>query len=69
MGLKNAMHTYAQFTDMVFGPLPRTEGTERAETIISDYGESSFSPLVDDHMGAATSFDAMFKFLYERYFP
>ena len=74
MGLKNAMHIYAQFTDMVFGPLPRAEDpdhreVDREETIIGDYGDASFSPFVDDYIGSAVDFDAQFTFLHEKHFP
>jgi hypothetical protein len=71
MGLKNAMHTYAQFTDMVFGPIPKDEEADqpRFETVIGDHGEVGFSPFVDDHLGAAVAYQTLFDFLHEQYFP
>jgi len=69
MGLKGAPHTYAQFTDLVFGPLPATTETPAMKTIIRDHGEVAFSPFMDDHLGAATTFEKMFTFLHNEYFP
>lgn len=68
-GLKGAAHTYAQYTDLTFGPLPATKDEKAYETLIGDHGEVAFSPFVDDHIGSATCFDAMFDFLHTRYFP
>jgi hypothetical protein len=41
MGLKNAMHIYAQFTDMVFGPLPRAEDPDHREVDREEKGNVS----------------------------
>ena len=37
--------------------------------MIGDHGDVAFAPFVDDHLGSAVSFDAMFKFLHTRFFP
>ncbi|TAQ83554.1 hypothetical protein B7494_g8120 [Chlorociboria aeruginascens] len=68
-GLKGAPHTYSQFTDLVFGPLPKTDKCEAFPTLIKDHGHVGFAPFIDDHIGAADSFDALLDFLYEKYFP
>lgn len=63
-GLKGAPHTYAQFTDLVFGPLPpNNEGVARMSSLIGDHKDHSFSVFVDDHGAAATDFDTLFEFL------
>jgi hypothetical protein len=69
MGLKGAMHTYAQFTDLVYGLLPAGDGNPWYESIIGDHGNASFCPFVDDHLGSATDFNAMLGFLHTQYFP
>lgn len=68
-GLAGACAAYAQFTDLVFGPLPKTEAVPAIPSMIGDHGKTAFCPFVDDHMGAATDFDSLFDFLHLRYFP
>ena len=69
-GLKGAPHTYAQFTDLVFGPLPaNAEGVPRMPSIIDTYEKSAFRVFMDDHAGSATDYDTMFEFLSTKYFP
>lgn len=68
-GLLGAPHTYSQFSDMVFGHLPKTQATPAQSTLIGDHGEWGFSLFMDDHIGAAVSFGAMFNFLHRYYFP
>lgn len=68
-GLKGASHTYAQFGDLTFGHLPKTEIVPAQDTILKDHGDAAFTIFADDHIGAATSFDSMFEFLHEKYFP
>ena len=68
-GLKGAPHTYSQFTDLAFGPIPKTDTVPAFTTLIKDHGEAGFAPFMDDHLGAAKSFDAMYTFLHEKYFP
>lgn len=36
--------------------------------LIRDYNNSGFSLFIDDHMGAAISFEAIFYFLHHYYF-
>lgn len=68
-GLKGASHTYNWFGGLTFGHLPKTEVEPAQDTILKDRGESAFSISADDHIGAPTSFDAMFDFLHTKYFP
>ena len=68
-GLKGAPHTYSQFTDLVFGPLPRMETIEKMPSVIGTHADCGFSPFMDDHIGGFTDYDAQFRFLHEMYFP
>ena len=70
-GLKGTSHTYAQFSDLVFGPLSGTKNKciPQQDTIIGTKEKFAFSIYIDDHVGSAKSFDAMFEFLHNRYFP
>ncbi|KAI9871042.1 MAG: hypothetical protein M1823_008561, partial [Watsoniomyces obsoletus] len=69
-GLKGAPHTYSQFTDLVYGPLPSTKGSGQTwPTVIGDHGGWAFKPFMDDHLGASTDFETMYSFLRDVYFP
>ena len=69
-GLMGAPHTYSQFTDLVFGPIPKGEGSDQEyPTMIGDLGDQAFSPFMDDHAGSAIDFDAMYDLLSSKYFP
>ena len=70
MGLKDSMHTYTQFADLVFGPIPGQEGgVGRFKSLIGKHEGWGFCPFVDDHNVGATDFKTMFKILHEEYFP
>jgi len=69
MGLKGAPHTYAQFSDLVFGPLPKTKDTRRQPTLIEQHNNTAFAVFMDDHSGAGEDFDNLFEFLHTQYFP
>lgn len=66
--LMSVPHTYFQFNDMVFGYLPNTTIVLAQPSLIGDYGDWRFSLFMDDHIGAAISFEAMFNFLHRYYF-
>ena len=68
-GLKGALHTYSQFSDLVFGPLPKSPSKQAQGSIINDHGSAAFSLFMDDHLSAAISFESQLHFLYEVYFP
>ena len=68
-GLIGAPHTYFQFNDMVFGHLPKTTTVPAQSSLIGDHGNLGFSLFMDDHIGAAIFFEAMFDFLHYYYFP
>lgn len=59
---------YSQFNDMVFGHLPKTQAAPAQLTPIRDHGNWGFSLFMDDQIGAAISFEAMFSFLHQYYF-
>lgn len=68
--LKGALHTYAQYSDLMFKHLSLdNEGTNKHKLSIRDYRNAVFALFIDDHMGLAITFDAMFKFLHTKYFP
>src|SRR5205809_5113195 len=50
-GLKGSAHTYAQFTDLVFGPLSKSKTTPRMNSIIRTHGNGRFSPFMNNHIG------------------
>ena len=54
---------------MVFGPIPKSATTKAMPSIIGVQDQAAFTLLMDDHMCAATSFEELFKFLHEQYFP
>jgi len=69
-GLKGAAHTYSQFSDLVFGPLPANGvGVGRMPTILGTRKDTAFSVYMDDHAASARTFDSMFEFLHRQYFP
>ena len=67
-GLKGSTHTYAQFMDLVFGPLPKSEITPRMNSIIGTHENGGFSPFMDDYIGDFMDFNTQFRFLHEKYF-
>lgn len=69
MGLCGLMFTYSQFADLVFGPIPAGEDSGALPSIIGDHGTVGFCPFVDDHNAGTDTFEDMFTFLHERYFP
>ena len=68
--LKNALHTYAQYSDLTFRHLsPDNERTNKHEILIGNYENAAFALFVDDYISLATTFDIIFKFLHTKYFP
>ena len=70
-GLKGAPHTYSQFTDLVFGPIPQNDvsGEPRMDTIIDDHGNTAMALFMDDYAASATDFDSLYNFLADFFFP
>ncbi|SLM34951.1 Ribonuclease H-like domain [Lasallia pustulata] len=70
-GLKGAPHTYSQFTDLVFGPIPQNDvsGEPRMDTIIGDHGNTAMALFMDDYAASATDFDSLYNFLADFFFP
>ena len=69
-GLKGAAHTYSQFSDLVFGPLPGTSNgkVKRESKFIGRNKDAVFSIYMDDQVASACGFDAMYEFLATKYF-
>ena len=67
-GLIGTLHTYSQFSDMVFGHLSKTQETPAQSTLIEDHADRGFFLFMDNHIDAAISFEAMFNFLHHYYF-
>ncbi len=68
-GFVGAPYTYSQFSDMVFEYLSKNLANPAQSSLIGDHGDRQFSPFMDDHIGAAISFEAMLDFLHHHYFP
>lgn len=68
-GLKGAPMTYAQFTDVVFGPMPKTPGHPPLDSILGTRENHGFSVFMDDHLAGFTDFEAQFEWLHRTYFP
>lgn len=68
MGLSGAPATYARLKDITFGPIPMPN----AESSISNAtfsGQLSFGYFFDDDYGASDTFNTLFDFLLNCYFP
>lgn len=63
-----ALYTYFQFSDMVFGHFPKTDMISAQLSLIKNHNNWEFSLFMDDYIGAATFFEAMFDFLHNYYF-
>ena len=69
-GLKEAPHIYAQFSNLVFGPLPlNDEEIFRFVILIDDHNDHAFAVFMNDHGASAKDYESMFRFLHENYFP
>ena len=76
-GLTGGTHTYSRFRDLVFGAIPsgiedsdgNREVLDGADSLIGDHGSVAFDGMIDDSYGSATTFEAMYRFLREQFFP
>ena len=73
-GLTGGTHTYSRFRDLVFGNIPEGEDEKGQRipgfpAVIGDRGDVAFDGLIDDSYGSADSFDRLYKFLDEEFFP
>lgn len=76
-GLTGGTHTYSRFRDLVFGAIPSGSGEssgsrevlDGADSLIGDHGSVAFDGMIDDSYGSATTFEAMYRFLHEQFFP
>lgn len=65
-GLKGVAYIYAQFSNLVFGPLlANSDGILRIPTLISNYENHTFQVYIDDYIASVTNFESMFTFLYK----
>jgi hypothetical protein len=55
-GLKGAIYTYAQLSNLVFSPLLKTNKELLFLTLIKDYNKAAFIPFIDNYMGAIIDF-------------
>lgn len=62
--LKGVAHTYSQFINTVFGPLPKVQNILQVPTLIGVCQKNLFGVYIDNHIGVAKTFDAMYIFLY-----
>ena len=57
-GLKESVHTYAQFTDILFGSLPKSKTIPRMNSIIGTHENSGFSLFIDNYIGSYIDFNS-----------
>ena len=62
-GLKERLHTFLQFSDLVFGPISKGTNFEAQLTCIGDHRDWAFMLFMNDYMEAATNFDSLYMFL------
>lgn len=67
-GLTRAAHTYSQFSNIIFGPLPKTDKVPRMPTIIGTGDKTLFGLYMNDYLSLTRTFGDMFKFLHKIYF-
>ena len=69
-GLTGAPHTYSRMQDIAMGTIlePDEEDALHGDHQVDD-GGVGFDFFIDDDYGAASTFNALFSFLYEKYFP
>jgi len=65
-GLAGGVHTYSRFQDVTFGPIPPPEPEP---SVIGVHENYVFYPFMDDNFGGARTFEGLFAFLADVYFP
>jgi hypothetical protein len=68
MRFTESSHIYAQFTNLMFESLSVIKEFLAQEIIIEDHENATFASFVNDHSKTKKTFEALFKFLHERYF-
>ena len=69
-GLTRAPHTYSRMKDLAMGPIPKPDEEQALHgDHQGDDGDIGFDYFIDDDYGVASSFNALFSFLHEKYFP
>lgn len=71
MGLTGSPHTYAMLKDITFGPIPSPCPEISVHKAVAKYSDDvlDFCYFFDDDYGAADTFDSLYSFLSEWYFP
>ena len=69
-GLTGAPHTYSRMKDLAMGSIPEPDEEQalHGDQQVED-GYVGFDYFMDDNYGVASSFNALFSFLHEKYFP
>ncbi len=57
------------FNDIVFRYLSKTKTIPTQATLVGDNGGWESSPFMDDHIGSAIIFEAIFNCFHQYYFP
>ena len=73
-GLTGGTHTYSRFRDLVFGNIAEGEDENGGRipgfpAVIGDQGDVAFDSLIDDSYGSADTFEHLYRFLNEEFFP
>ena len=67
--LKEASHTYVQFSNLIFDSLPlNDEKIFKFIIFINDYDDHAFAVFMNDHDILTKNYESMFCFLHENYF-
>lgn len=67
MGLTGASGTYARFKDLIDGAIPKPQPELPLAEVMPK--KAMFTHFQDDDIGGADSFEHLFEFLHEHYFP
>lgn len=66
--LKDVAYIYSQFTNTIFGLLPKVQKILQMPTFINICKKNLFNIYINDYIGAAKIFEAIYIFLYDNYF-
>ena len=66
--LTGALYIYTRFGGLTLVIYSKPMLSQRKIPLVEDYGDSTLSIFANDHIGAATSFNAMFDLLHTMYF-
>lgn len=70
MGLSGSPHTYAMLKDITFGPIPDPYPERSVHEVVGETNDiMEFRYFFDDDYGASDTFEELYKFLNQWYFP